>query len=211
MVATAVVVALGGFSIVRVFGGGGDDPVNPTPSPTAVASADPTEGPTDAPTEPSTPPTEEPTEQGPAVPIGNEQETPDSINVEGLVQAEVGEWRLVDAAELPEWIELGASSALRTQYKNPQNFNVRHIVAAFSNDASAQETALAFADAIKEEEDQKLLEEFPVVIDEEEVGTGYFFARNGGHLVLYTNGPILSTVAAARRANVIDFYANVPY
>lgn len=208
LVATALVVVIGGFSVVRLFGGSSEGP-SPDPTPTEAASADPTEEPTEQPTD-SPPPTEEPTE-GTVLPAANEQEAPDSANVEGLVEAQVGEWRLVDAAQLPEWIDVGASSALRTQYKNPQNFNVRHIVAAFPSDAASQQTASDFADSLGAEQGTELLTEFPVEIGGEEVGKGYFYARNGGHVVLYTNGRILSTIAATRRRSVIDFYQNVPY
>lgn len=212
LVATALVVVIGGFSVIRLFGGGADA-TTPDPTPTAVASAEPTAGPTpgptQAPTEGATPAPE--ATEGSVLPAANEQETPGSASVEGLVEAQVGEWRLVDAAELPEWIELGASSALRTQYKNPKNFNVRHIVAAFSSKADAAATVEAFADSLTQEQGTELLTEFPVVIDDEETGDGYFFSRNGGHVVLYSNGAIMSTIAATRRASVVDFYQNVPY
>ena len=208
LVATALVVVVGGFSVVRLFGGGGDGPA-PDPTPTEVASAEPTDEPTEQSTA-SPEPTPEATE-GTVLPAANEQETPDSVNVEGLVEAQVGEWRLVDAVELPEWIDVGASSALRTQYKNPRNFNVRHIVAAFPSDAASQQTASDFADSLNAEQGTELLEEFPVIIGGDEVGQGYFYARNGGHVVLYTNGPIISTIAATRRGSVVDFYQNVPY
>ena len=214
VIVAAIVVVVGGFAIFRVFGGA-TATASPDPQVSEVASEEPTPEPTDGATpspgpSPTASPAPGPTEGGP-LPNPSGQDTPDSINVEGLIEAQVGDWTLVDVAELPEWIELGASSALRTQYKNPQNLNVRHIVAAFPSEQDAVATLESFADSLSAEQGSELLEEFAVEIDGQQAGQGYFFARNGGHVVLYTNGPVMATVAATRRASVIDFYRNVPY
>ena len=217
-IAVAVVVVLGGgFALFQLLSGGDDVvAVTPTPSPTVPPQPEitPTVAPeeTQEPQEPEEPtPEPEPTEAS-EPPMDNEgQQAPEATNVEALIQEQVGEWELQSAAELPEFIsQLGASSAVTTQYKNPGGRNVRLILAAFSSAADAQAVAAALA-ANFDATDGDLLDQFPVTIGEEKVGTAYLIARKGGHILLYSNDRIMVSIAARTQASIADFFSQLPY
>lgn len=199
MVVAAVVVLLGGFAVFQLVGGNdsGDGPTV-VEGPTTPPPVEPVDGPTDPPSAP------------PVVPDPPPRDPP--LNVESLVVDPVGKWSLVAAAEVPEFItQLGASSAVRLQYEDPTGLNVRHILSAFSDATAADDSTQLFVDDIVRVFGAERLDEFPVEVEGRQVGTAYVLAHEGGHIVVFNNGPLLISTAAAALDSIGDFLSNVPY
>lgn len=139
---------------------------------------------------------------------------PQEGSLDSLVQEQVGDFQLADAARDPRFIaNLGAADALVLVYQNSAGEQVTHRLSAFATAEEGFNAQVALTRVIVEELGFTLLAEEPVTTAEgEQVGTIVGLENDEGtQLLIWLNQRLLASAESSTPGLALEFYQSLPY